>query len=150
MILRQAQDRSVQLRSSGAGFTFVELLVVITIIGIIFASAAAAFTVITVRSRDARRGSDLEVIRQALEMCRSIDGVYPSTIYDNGTGGVVCSVSGTVTLAETPTDPRESDVCALNYAYSNPNNDGYASYLLTACQEIAEPDDPIGQQVTSP
>ncbi|KKT30371.1 MAG: Type II secretion system protein G [Microgenomates group bacterium GW2011_GWC1_44_10] len=94
------------------GFTFVELLVVITIVGVIFAVGVVSFTTITSRSRDARRKADLESIRQALEMCRSLTGSYPANITSN----VTCSVGGVVLLAKTPTDPKGCP--AVNYTYS--------------------------------
>jgi prepilin-type N-terminal cleavage/methylation domain-containing protein len=84
------------------GFTFVELLVVITIIGVIFAAGIVSFTTVSKNSRNARRSADLEAIRQALEMCRSIDGVYPGSI----AGNVHCNDVTAVTLKETPLDPR--------------------------------------------
>lgn len=113
------------------GFTFVELLVVITIIGIIFASGIVAFTSITMRSRDARRRADLEAIRQSLEMCRSLTGSYPTTIYDDG--GLTCSVSGPILMTVVPTDPKVSTNCLEEYTYSRISA---TTYTLTSCQEV--------------
>lgn len=113
------------------GFTFVELLVVITIIGVIFASGIVAFSSITIRSRDARRRSDLEAIRQSLEMCRSLTGSYPTSIYD--VGGLSCSVSGPVLMTIVPTDPKTSLSCASQYVY---NRSSATIYTLSSCQEV--------------
>lgn len=112
------------------GFTFVELLVVITIIGIIFASGIVAFTSISVKSRDTRRRADLEAIRQSLEMCRSLTGVYPTSIYD--AGGISCSVSGPNLMKIVPTDPKPDTSCASQYVYVRSTT---TTYTLTACQE---------------
>lgn len=106
---------STKLGGQEKGFTFVELLVVITIIGVIFASGIVAFTSITTRSRDTRRRSDLEAIRQSLEMCRSLAGVYPSAIYD--AGGISCSPTGPILMSVVPTDPKPSDSCSSQYTY---------------------------------
>lgn len=114
------------------GFTFMELLVVITIIGIIFASGAVAFSAITVRSRDARRRSDLELIRQALEMCRSITGIYPQSIYQDGR--ISCSVDGPITLSKVPNDPKPSGICPLLYLYTRADD---TTYTLTSCSEVS-------------
>ncbi len=122
------------------GFTFVELLVVITIIGVIFASAIVAYTSITVRSRDTKRRSDLEAIRQSLEMCRSLVGSYPTTIY--AVGGISCSDTGPVLMANVPTDPKVSSSCLSQYIY---NRSSATTYVLTACQENGGT-----YQVTSP
>jgi len=112
------------------GFTFVELLVVITIIGVIFASGIVAFTSITIRSRDTRRRSDLEAIRQSLEMCRSLSGEYPSAIYD--AGGISCSASGPILMSIVPTDPKPGTNCNSQYTYVRSTT---TTYTLTTCQE---------------
>lgn len=112
------------------GFTFVELLVVITIIGVIFASGIVAYTSITTKSRDTRRRADLEAIRQSLEMCRSLTGNYPTAIYDDG--GLSCSVSGPVLMTVVPTDPKPSSSCLDEYVYNRPTT---TVYTLAACQE---------------
>lgn len=116
----------IRSQTRQSGFTFVELLVVITIIGVIFASAIVAYTSITIRSRDVRRRSDLEAIRQSLEMCRSLVGAYPASI----DSGVSCSVTGPVLMAVLPTDPKPSVTCTYTYSWASAT-----SYTLTACQE---------------
>lgn len=119
-----------RLKTNQRGFTFVELLVVITIIGVIFASGIVAFTSITIRSRDTRRRADLESIRQSLEMCRSLIGNYPTAIYD--VGGLSCSASGPVLMTKVPTDPKPDTNCSTNYVYSRSSA---TVYTLTSCQE---------------
>lgn len=108
------------------GFTFIELLVVITIIAVIFAAGVVSYTTISKNSRNARRSADMEAIRQALEMCRSIDGEYPAVVYPS----VTCPLTTTiVTLKTTPTDPK----CATaNYTYT-PSGGGYT--LTASCYE---------------
>lgn len=101
------------------GFTFIELLVVITIIAVIFSAGVVSYTTISKNSRNARRSSDMEAIRQALEMCRSIDGSYPANPPGIYTGNqIACPVSTTViTLKTTPLDPKPC-VGYLNGQYS--------------------------------
>lgn len=108
------------------GFTFVELLVVITIIGVVFAAGVVSYTTISKNSRNARRSADMEAIRQALEMCRSIDGVYPASIVDT----IHCSDPSIVTLKNTPLDPRPCPGTTYTYTLSG------GGYSLTAsCYE---------------
>ena len=121
------------------GFTFMELLVVITIIAVVFAAGVVSYTAISKNSRDARRRADLESMRQALEMCRSIAGEYPSSVY-GGTesSSIVCTdTNSTVTMASTPLDPRpcEADVDGT-YDYILVSGGGYT--LTAACMEDAE------------
>lgn len=82
------------------GFTFVELLVVITIIAVLTGAAIVSFTNTSRRSRDTRRKLDIENIRSALELCRSESGSYPPSIYSD----ITCS--GETYLADTPEDPK--------------------------------------------
>jgi prepilin-type N-terminal cleavage/methylation domain-containing protein len=118
-------------RSRTNGFTFVELLVVVSIIGIIFAAGVVSFTSLTVRSRDTRRKADLEVIRQALEMCRSLTAKYPDDII----GDVTCGVGGTVLLTKTPEDPKPCGTPAVStYTYSRSSDTVYT--LSAPCMEI--------------
>ena len=116
------------------GFTFIELLVVITIIAVIFAAGVVSYTGINKNSRDARRRADLEAIRQALEMCRSISGEYPTKIYEDATSnGTITCGDGTVTMTKTPTDPKPCDSEGLGkYVYSS---DGVTYTLTAACME---------------
>ena len=54
-------------------FTLIEILVVATIIGLLTASATVAYSQFAKQSRDARRQSDLQSIRAALEI-GAVDG----------------------------------------------------------------------------
>jgi len=91
-------------------FSFVELMVVIAITGIIFAVTTVTYTNVTKNSRDARRKSDMESIRQALELCRSYAGTYP----DAAAGGKVpttisCGSPAQVYMQTVPVDPKDGD-----------------------------------------
>jgi len=58
---------------------------------VVFAAGVVSYTTIAINSRDARRRSDLEAIRQALEMCRSIASEYPSSIYPANPAAIICT-----------------------------------------------------------
>ena len=60
-------------------FTLVELLVVISIIGILASIGLVAFNSAQARSRDAQRKSDLKQISSALELFYSDYGQYPTS-----------------------------------------------------------------------
>ena len=120
------------------GFTFIELLVVIAIIGVVFAVGVVSYTSISLNSRNARRISDLEAIRQALEMCRSVSDKYPTVIYPS----VTCPtppIPAAVTLTSTPLDPKYSGVggtCPSNGQYVYTPNGTQSTYTLSAgCYE---------------
>ncbi|MBD3250514.1 MAG: prepilin-type N-terminal cleavage/methylation domain-containing protein [Candidatus Pacebacteria bacterium] len=60
-----------------SGFTLLELLVVIVILGILVTIGLGTFLSSQVKSRDAKRKNDLEQIAKALEMYHSDHGHYP-------------------------------------------------------------------------
>ncbi len=130
------------------GFTFIELLVVITIIGVIFAAGIVSFAAITTRSRDVRRKADLESMRQSLEICRSLTGAYPDLIYvyqaDVSTSSLSCGASGPTLITKTPLDPKPCPVSANgSYTYTKASATTYT--LSAPCMEVD-----TSYQVTNP
>lgn len=102
-----------QISNSKRGFTLIEILVVITIIGLMATVSTITYISLTKSSRDTRRKADLEQIRAALEQYRSANVTYPTNATFQGAVG--CSVStglsdpapGTgVYLSNAPEDPR--------------------------------------------
>lgn len=146
MIIRQAHDRSIHRPFVWSGFTFVELLVVITIIGVVFAAGIVSFVAITTRSRDVRRKADLEAIRQSLEICRSLTGAYPQAAYvyqaDKANSSLSCGPTGPTLMSKTPHDPKPCTayadggytytwLTATTYTLSAPCMEVDTSYQLT-------------------
>lgn len=100
------------------GFTFIEILVVITIIGVLMMIGAANFSVANKKARDGRRQGDLEQIRSALELYRTEEGTYPANL-----NLLVPDYIGAV-----PDDP----LAARAYGYSG----GGQTYGLCAALEL--------------
>jgi general secretion pathway protein G len=67
------------MSKSKSGFTIVELLMVIVVIGILAAITVVAYTGIQQRGRDAQRKSDIASIVKALELYYADNGSYPSS-----------------------------------------------------------------------
>jgi general secretion pathway protein G len=67
------------------GFTLVELLVVISLIGILASLLIVSLQGSQKSARDGRRKADLEQIRTALEMYRRDSGAYPASTGSMGT-----------------------------------------------------------------
>ncbi|MDB5186864.1 MAG: Type secretion system protein [Candidatus Saccharibacteria bacterium] len=61
------------------GFTIVELLIVIVVIGILAAITIVAFNGVQDRSNDARRQSDIKNVHTIVEKYAADNGSYPST-----------------------------------------------------------------------
>lgn len=105
------------------GFTLLELLIVVGLISILVTIGSNLYTYSQKKARDARRASDLENIRVALENYRSNNssGNYPAT------GNLNALVSGGY-IPKLPVDPLSN---AFVYYYSASGSD----YILGAKSE---------------
>lgn len=82
------------------GFTMIELLVVVAIIGMLSAAVIASVTTARMKSRDTRRLSSITAIQKALELAQSSVG-YPgvaSQTYVVGTGSCATGFTALSTL----------------------------------------------------
>jgi len=108
------------------GFTLLEILVVVTIIGLLAAVGVVSYGSLLKGSRESRRKADLEQIRAALEIYKSANGAYPTTAgawwgpctgagshTDTGASGYVPNLAPTY-MNRLPHDPKEG------YATANP------------------------------
>lgn len=75
------------VRRSASGFTLMELLLVIALIGILSVIGIGSFTQATVKSKDTQRKNDLNQISKALELFNNDIKRYP---YDDGSGNMTC------------------------------------------------------------
>jgi general secretion pathway protein G len=113
------------------GFTFLELLVVIGLIGILTVMAVVSYGSVNKRSRDARRKSDIEQLRSALEMYRADNGYYPDgpstfTAVSSDTNLTQALASYVSTF---PKDPKDD----VTYPYQIIMNDERASHYYGYC-----------------
>lgn len=91
-----------------SGFTIVELLIVIVVIGILAAITIVAYNGIQSRARDNRRNSDSTAIRKALELYKIDNGTYPLGGYYESTNSTWTSLSNILkpyTGGNLPMDP---------------------------------------------
>ena len=106
-----------------AGFTLIELLVVIAIIGLLSSVVLASLSGARESARDARRASDFNQLRTAIELYFTDTGEYPGAGYNDGQISENCSSNqlyqdlvGGGYLASMPTDPSENFVNCTNSA----------------------------------
>jgi len=146
------------------GFTLVELLVVMAILGILVTLIGGAFVSAQMRGRDAQRKSDLKQIANALELFYNDYGHYPDADeagriiacpYDEGAVPGICnwgvgkfvdmyydgesSTEKTVYFRELP----EDIVNGYGYYYRNPGSNN-KKFQLFARLENSEDQDCIG------
>lgn len=110
-------------QNKNKGFTLFELLVSISIVAVLTAIAVVSFGGMNKKTRDARRFSDLEKIRVALESVRQIGGTYPA----NGAGNTLVL---TGFLDKWPLDPKGGTVYKYQVGASG------LSYRLCAMVEL--------------
>jgi type II secretion system protein G len=99
------------------GFTIVELLIVIVVIGILAAITIVAYNGIQGRARDSQRVADMQSIVKALELYKTANGSYPAAVPTANASGWEVSTNGTAattfintlvtsnTIAKVPVDP---------------------------------------------
>lgn len=109
--------RTVQ-HAASAGFTLIEILVVMVIIGVLATIGLGQFQSAQVKGRDAKRKSDLKNIGTALEVYYNDKRSYPLS---DGNGGLVACSAGacdegeemsdgaTIYMVQFPGDPSSNE-----------------------------------------
>ena len=92
------------------GFTIVELLIVIVVIGILAAITIVAYSGVQSRAYDNRRSSDVASIKKALEMYKADKGYYPAVCPADNQGCNVQDLTAQlvpVYISSVPQDPKQ-------------------------------------------
>jgi len=115
------------------GFTILEVLIVVSIMGILITIGLVSYSRILISSRDSTRKSDIEQISNTLEQFKSNNeyGSYPNQIYQNS--------DFTKYMSNIPKDPRTSqeyEYQPLPFGCTPSIETPCTSYNLTAQLEI--------------
>lgn len=100
------------------GFTLIEMLIVIAIIGILASILLVGLGTFRGRGRDARRISDLRQVQNALELYFNQQGRYPLTSEISKWGDLRSKLTGAgigvSTIANDPTVGKEYGYCSID------------------------------------
>lgn len=116
MYIRHFMQSITKQQKNSAGFTLMEILIAMTIMGILASVGYAAYTVSLQKSRDAARKSDLTQVARALEAFNNDTGVYPRSCSNRIAGcvdgteqcvwGSVFSVDDRVYMRQLPLESK--------------------------------------------
>ena len=114
-----------------AGFSLIELLLVIVILGVLMTLGYQSFALSQKRARDAQRKSDLKQTQKALELYKQdqTPWAYPSTI-----DGLTALASPVPYVKETLADPLPASWNWPDYSYARDATDNL-KYTVFACLE---------------
>ena len=134
-------------RKNHKGFTMIELMIVVAIVGILAAIAYPAYQEQVRQSRRADCAGELTLLANAMERWFTLNGSYPATVaamnfpancpIDGGTVSYTFSIPArtatTFTVQATPTGPQTSDKCG-NLTLTHTGQQGVSTGLpLTEC-----------------
>jgi len=108
------------------GFTLLELLIVIVIIGILALLIIPNITSAPKKARDTQRKTDMRAIQKGMEEYFTSNNVYPATAATLSTGV-------TPIIKNVPVDPKNTGV----YVYTYTPSAAFDSYTLHGCLENA-------------
>jgi general secretion pathway protein G len=127
---------SIKTLKKQGGFTLLELLIVIVIIGILALLIIPNITSAPKKARDTKRKTDITTLRKGLEEYFVNNNSYPNALTDLTTGSAPI-------VKTLPADPKGGTWPAYSYVPANTNT----TYTLEACLEN---DQDAGSNVIAP
>lgn len=126
------------MKKNKSGFSLLELLVVISIMGILIALGTVAFSTVQKKGRDSRRRADIKAMQDAFEQYKAENNTYGTcstmAAYDSGSGAIM--------PGGLPTDPKNSGT----FIYNTATGCDATSYCVCAAMENSSgnADAPLG------
>ena len=124
------------------GFTLIELMVVISLISIIATFSISNYTQVQKQGRDAKRKTDLNQVKLALEFYYSVNNAYPAQANIVWGSAWAEGTPSTSYMKQVPADPQPISASRPQYCYS-PSGTPPSSYTLYASLENSNDKDLI-------
>jgi len=128
-MINPLEANNPKLKAHQSAFTLIELLIVITILGVLMTLGYNTFQGSQQKARDAERKSDLKQIQKALELYQQDK---PTPQYPQTSPGLSALVSPIPYMNEEPGDPLPATWNWPDYSYTR---DSQLEYTLYACLE---------------
>ncbi len=119
------------------GFTLIELIIVVAILGLLLSLVLIYWREIQMRSRDNRRVSDIQTLQKALSMYQIQHANYPletEEIEIDGSDEITQALTSENLLSAPVKDPINGIGNGVNYVYTYESDNGN-SYLMKYCLE---------------
>jgi prepilin-type N-terminal cleavage/methylation domain-containing protein len=141
--LKNLNSKFMKNNIHGLGFTLIELMVVVTIMGILMAAGIVAFLQSQKTSRDARRRADVHALALAFEQYHQDNNNY----FRSSTGAVSTGANWTGTFQTTlggyfpsgklPLDPKNNTTYRYTFRSNLDSDYSPAKFCVGATLEIA-------------
>ena len=131
-------DRPILHSQNNKGFTIVELLIVIVVIGILAALVVTTYGGIQAKARNGKRSTDIQVIQTQIEAFYSQSGYYPSLTDLNSKAWRTTNMKSLDKVALTdpsaPCDPDVSTTCVAAAPAAKIYSYAVTDASLAACE----------------
>ncbi len=121
------------MKKNKKGFTLVEIIVVVFIIGVITSFVVVSFSNPRQKSRDIKRISDITQLQMALNSYYQFEGTYPESLVAGQS--LVGSSTEIVFIQNIPQNPAYPDEDCVFDEYHYSYSPGESTYYITFCLE---------------